>query len=125
MSRLEGERGPQNRRESIAAYQKMLKGCPTNNSAILGDDDATGVGGGKGSGSAQRVNERDGKKGAELHKVLARREAAHSAVSGLMGTAEGSYMLSRGRDASKISLGRARLAKTLPVGVVRVSATRT
>lgn len=124
MSRLEGERGPQNRRESIAAYQKMLIGCPTNNSAILGDDATTGVGCGKGSNGTERGNERDGKKGAELRKVLARREAAHSAVSGLMGTAEGSYMLSRGRDSSKISLGRTTLTKTLPVGVVRVSATR-
>lgn len=125
MSRLEGERGPQNRRESIAAYQEMLLGCPTNNSVILGDDAPTSAGGGKGGNSAERVNERDGNKGDELRKVLARREAAHSAVSGLMGTAEGSYMLSRGRDSSKISLGSTRLTKTLPVGVVRVSATRT
>ncbi|CAN0503316.1 unnamed protein product, partial [Ectocarpus sp. 12 AP-2014] len=82
MSRLEGERGPQNRRESIAAYQKMLIGCTTNNSAILGDNASTSAGGGKGSNGAERVDERDGKRGAELRKVLARREAAHSAVSG-------------------------------------------
>ncbi len=125
MSRLEGERGPQNRRESIAAFRKLLKGCPTNNSVRFADDAAVaGASRARGIAGAANPNEAKGDDSA-LRKVLARREAAHSAVAGIMGK-EGSYMLGRDADASKIFLGRKQhqhqhQGKPSSVGVVRVS----
>lgn len=123
MSRLEGERGPRNRRESIAAFKKMLVGCPTNNSVQFADGDTSvrasrSNSGGPGEAKLADVN------GATLRKVLARRAEAQSVVSRLMGREEGSYMLSREGEASKILLGRKQEPKS-SVGVVRVSAVKT
>lgn len=123
MSRLEGERGPRNRRESIAAFKKMLVGCPTNNSVQFADADTT-AGASRGNSSGAREAKMAEVDGAALRKVLARRAEAQSVVSGLMGREEGSYMLSRERDASKIFLGRKPEPKS-SVGVVRVSAVKT
>lgn len=120
MSRLEGERGPKNRRESIAAFKKMLKGCTTNNSVRFADD-AAGVSTSRSSNIAAAATTKEAK-GAALRKVLARRKEAHRVVSGLMGTEKGSYMLNRERDVSKVCLGRRKEAKSPAVGVVRVSA---
>lgn len=104
MSRLEGERGPQNRRESIAAFRKLLKGCPTNNSVRFADDAAV-AGASRARGIVGAANPNEAKGDSPLRRVLARRKAAHSTVAGIMGK-EGSYMLGRDTDASKICLGR-------------------
>lgn len=120
-SRLEGERGPRNRRESIAAFKKMLMSCPTNNSVQFADDGKT-AGASRtttGAGEVKTAKAKD----AALRKVLARREEARSVVSRLMGREEGSYMLSRDADGSKILLGRRQEPKS-SVGVVRVSAVK-
>lgn len=121
MSRLEGERGPRNRRESIAAFQKMLAGCPTNNSVQFADDACSAGARSTKSGAGEAKTAEV--KSATLRKVLARREEAQSVVSTLMGREEGSYMLSRKADASKIFLGRQQEPKS-SVGVVRVSAVK-
>lgn len=122
MSRLEGERGPRNRGESIAAFRRMLGGCATNNSARLADD-AAGATTSRDSSSDGAANAKEEAKGAALRKALARRRQAHKVVSELMGTEKGSYMLNRERDISKVFLGRRQEAKVPPsVGVVRVSA---
>lgn len=121
MSHLEGERGPRDRRESIAAFKTMLVGCPTNNSVQFADDTTTA--------GASRTNSGAGKakmtdvKDAALRKVLARREEAQSVVSRHMGRKEGSFMLSREADASKIFLGRKQEPKC-SVGMVRVRLSR-
>lgn len=115
MSRLEGERGPRTRRESIAAFKKMLAGCPTNNSVQFAEDLDNSC-----PGEAQMAEAKD----AALRKVLARREEAQSVVSRLLGREDGSYMLSREADTSKIFLGRKQEPKS-SVGVVRVSAATT
>lgn len=121
MSRLEGERGPRNRRESIDAFRKMLGGCTTNNSSQFADENAgAATSTNADTGIAGAVNTKAAK-GAALRKVLARRKEAQSVVSGIMGTEEGSYMLNRERDASKVFLGRRQEAKSPLVGVVRVS----
>lgn len=121
-SRLEGERGPRNRRESIVAFKNMLVGCPTNNSVQFADD-GTGVGASKAkSGTGEEKTAEV--KNSPLHKVLARRAKAQSTVSRLMGRKEGSYMLGRDADASKIFLGRKPEPKS-SVGMVRVSAIKT
>lgn len=118
MSRLEGERGPRNRRESIAVFQKMLVDCPVNNSVRF-EDEVIAMGASKtrsGAGDAKTTEVKDG----ALRKVLARRKEAQSIVSRLMGKQEGSYMLGRERDTSKIFLGRKQEPKS-SVGRVRVS----
>lgn len=123
MSRLEGERGPMNQRESIAAFRKILGGCATNNSAQLADDAGGAATSRDTSSSAGAANAKEEAKGVTLRKALARRREAHKAVSELMGTDKGSYMLNRERDVSKVFLGRRQEAKGPPsVGVVRVSA---
>jgi len=123
MSRLEGERGPQNRRESIAAFRKLLKGCPTNNSVQFADD-AVVAGASRAKGTAGVANRNEAKGDSALRRVLARRQAAHSTVAGMMGK-EGSYMLGRDADASKIFLGRKQdQGKPSSVGVVRVSSAK-
>ena len=102
MSRLGGERGPQNRREYIAAFKRKLQDCRTSNSARLQDDDAL-------------VNHGDGEAGATLgakhvglSRVLARRKEAHAVVSDLMSSARGSYMLTPKADECRTLLGRGR-----------------
>lgn len=134
MSRLEGERAPRNRRESVAAYKRLLVDCQTNNSAQLRDDAATTImsGGGAGctislmGGRAVTAPSAATEEASVLHGVLARREAAKKDFSRLMGTAEGSYMLDPDADMSKIRLGRENSARTSTpptCGVVRVSDT--
>lgn len=118
MSRLEGERGPKNRGESIEAFKCMLKECQTNNSAQLRDDAVAAVADyGKGStGNELAAMEHVAAQGTLLRNTLARREEAHSVVAGLMGTAKGAYMLDHEADASKILLGLKRPGKTPAVG---------
>lgn len=120
-SRLEGERGPRNRRESIAAFKKMLAGCPTNNSAQFADESSTAGARRTTSGAGEAKVAKA--KSAALRKAIARREEAQSVVSRLMGREEGSYMLSREADGSKVFLGRKQEPKP-SVGVVRVSAVK-
>lgn len=121
MSRLEGERGPQNRRESMAAFKDMLTGCSTNNSVRF---ENTATVGSRHGGSSSVTDEKEAH-GADLRRVRKRREEAQRVVSGLMGTAEGSYMLSLEADSSKICLSRTQSeTNPPPVGVVRVSTAR-
>lgn len=97
MSRLEGERnGPRNRRESIDAFQVMLKDCDTTNSAQLRDDASIPPRYNEGTAS-DRV--------AVVATVRARRGQAHECVASLMSASQGSYMLSPAADTSKIRLG--------------------
>lgn len=117
MSRLEGERGPRNRRESIKAFKKMLDGCPTNNSVQFEDDVVTTAEASRTKSGAWEATD------AALSKVRARRDEAHSVVARLMGREDGSYMLRREDDTAKIFLGRKQAPKS-SVGVVRVSAAK-
>lgn len=133
MSRLEGERGPRNRRESVAAFTRLLRDCHTNNSAQLRDD-ATAVasvtGGGDGlvgnravtaeSPAAAAATSQATENSSALRRVLVRRDAAEKMVARLMGATEGSYMLSPDLDMSKIRLGREKPKRTPPCGAVRV-----
>lgn len=136
MSRLEGERAPRNRRESVAAFTRLLGDCQTNNSAQFRDDaatattttatDASVAGGGDGLVGGKAVaagSPSTAEKSSTLRGVLVRRDAAEKAVARLMGAAEGSYMLSPDADVSKVRLGREKPTRTSPpCGAVRVVA---
>ena len=140
MSRLEGERAPRNRHESVAAFTRLLGDCQTNNSAQFRDDaaaaiatattatDASVVGGsdgpgGGGGGAVAAGSPSTAEKPSTLRGVLVRRDAAEKAVARLMGAAEGSYMLSPDADVSKVRLGREKPTRTSPLcGAVRVVA---
>lgn len=114
MSRLQGNRAPQNRRESIAAFKRILQDCPTNNSSQLYSDalhwrDFPRVRSFKsksGSNDSVTATAATRKKTVDLKGVLARRKEAHEVVSKLMSSVHGSYMLSPEADESKILLGR-------------------
>lgn len=112
MSRLEGEIGPQNRRESITAFKRILQDCPTNNSSQLFSDqlhwrDFPRVQSFKGgSDHSVTATAATRSKVVDLKGVFARRKEAHDVVSKLMSSVQGSYMLSPEADESKILLGR-------------------
>lgn len=121
MSRLEGNRGVKNRRESIEAFKRLLQDCPTNNSAQFRDDAAlepnSGIDSSDGGEPARA-------KASALQSVLNRRQEAHKAVAEVMSPGRGSYMLGRVADESKILLGRRKPGRTPKVGVVRVAASQ-
>lgn len=115
MSRLEGNRGPQNRLENVAMFRRILNVCPAvNNSANLRDD----CGGVAVVTDQNRVHSSDlveasgGVKRATVQKaeairdVLAERAESHAALVRLMSVTSGSYMLSPEADGVKIRLGR-------------------
>lgn len=108
LSRLEGNRGPRNRRESIALFKRVLNNCPTtNNSAQLRDDCI-------GYTSRRPLDETaknsrapvSGGDAAAVREVFAEREESQNNLAKLMSVAEVSYMLSPKADGVRILLGR-------------------
>lgn len=103
MSRLEGNRGPQNRRDSIVMFEKMLEDCSTNNSAYLRDvcvsvkrSSTTCV-----PGTQEQAAVKDRANVAST--TLARRKQARHARARIMSSSQGSYMI--GKDKEKVLLG--------------------
>lgn len=144
MSRLEGNRGPQNRRESIALFKRVLGDCPTANNSAQFRDDICGDGthlensGNKNSknkispSSSQDISvdlskqstraTAQAQKAAAVRALFAQREKSYQNLARLMSVESGSYMLGPEADHVKTSFGRQGCQhRPSPVGVVRVS----
>lgn len=147
MKRLEGNRGPQNRRESIALFKRVLNDCPTaNNSAQFRDENCGDYAHPESNGKTDSKNNvspsssgdvlvdsskqaaiatEQAQKAAAVRALFAQREKSYQNLARLMGVESGSYMLGPEADHVKTSFGRrGHQYRSSSVGVVRVSSER-